>query len=264
MKPIACLLPLLFVLLFSNGLAARCAGSGIQFFPAAGAAIPASPVFVIELFAGRRELADSIGSAYAVTLRGQGMSIPCRVEEILRGTCNGTQVIVRPSKSLAPGASYTLHVALPAAQAHLESSAVYTVAAKDAGEAKLAGFTGEPEWKSSHYTMLGCGPAISVNYFAAKSGRPVWMYTTLTAPDGTAGTYLIPVEEDGNFTIGHGMCSGSFALQPGAAYTAVIYLMDAAGRKSAASKTFSFHAPATKHADNLPRPAADRAAPVRR
>ena len=99
---------------------------------------------------------------------------------------------------------------------------------------------GEPK----NLTYFGCGPAISIS-FKIKGEDKSELFVRASVKNEKSGTttdYILNIE-DGEVSIGHGMCSGAFNLEEGGYYEVSFCLIDQSGNKTSFTKPIRFTAP---------------------
>ncbi|SMB98345.1 hypothetical protein SAMN00120144_1060 [Hymenobacter roseosalivarius DSM 11622] len=94
---------------------------------------------------------------------------------------------------------------------------------------------------------MGCGPAVNVDFYGVVQDQSAYIVKASVrnlATGEIVSYYLRPVIKD-FISIGHGMCSGAFALEKGKNFSVVFTLMDASGNTANwTGKAISFTAPA--------------------
>jgi hypothetical protein len=247
----------LFLLIAANvisvSLWAKCASSGLYFFPS-GPYISSNPVIVIDGYATDQQTIRDLSGKHAAWLISGKEKIKLIVQETLEGQYGLTQAVLKPEHPLKKGMNYKLHIdGIPKkkAEAMLRryqddkwTTVSWTVSR---GEKKFA----KPEWASTpvksgeEYTMFGCGPAVYVNFDVSVRSEGQYLVKTIVADkaSGKETAYYLPVE-NGKIRIGHGMCSGAFNFAANSTYSVYFQVMNEKGDVSLISgRPMSFEAP---------------------
>lgn len=161
----------------------------------------------------------------------RGTAIPTKLLTTHDGYQNTRQFVVTPERALVPGRYTVTHTGR-----YLKETSTLTVVAADPKATP-------PRWSSQttrvlgqRQTELGCGPAKTVEVEAGAGATLAFVELT---SGGERETGYVPVR-DGKLGIGHGMCSGEFALVRGRRYRAQITLLAPAQGTSSGSRTVAF------------------------
>jgi hypothetical protein len=230
-----CLLTLCMVLTY-NTIWADCSGNGIQIWPSAETIVP-DQVFMFQGYFMDQSLAQQLDATYPIWLVSGAERIRLEVLEVCEGEFYLTQAILKPVQRLQSGKTYQLIVE------HLDDPKriqVWNAKHKKymAPAWTVAGVSAltKPRWTSApvevdrFFIGYGCGPSKGVVFKI-----PTDAVTALRVRVSVKGLsqeswthYYLEVEE-GNVTIGHGMCAGAFRLDRDERLEAKFALVDAAG-----------------------------------
>jgi hypothetical protein len=175
------------------------------------------------------------------------------VVEVLRGTYQVTQVLLRPATALKEGLSYELVIeGLSKAERPLQYFN-NTTGNWEKIVLTVKGHAGEtPQWKAfpsetkKTFVPMGCGPEKYVHYtIPAGTGNAVYVRALLKNRTSGKTAEQVVVLENGVFKIGHGMCSGNFDLDAASDYEISFALMDEEGKRSAFTKPVRLVPPAS-------------------
>jgi phosphate/sulfate permease len=249
-------LPQLFLatllLLYTATAYAKCAGSGLDVWPAPGTSIRQNPVFILNGYAASMTVINGLNIKYPVYLKSGNQKIKLQVKEILIGQYRIAQAILIPRENLEAGKVYEMCIdSLP----DNESIRMYNNTSntrlkiqwqvtngldKDAPQ-----WTQPPAYTNKTKNALGCGPAIAVNFSFGSNEAPAALMVLATVKDMVTGKktdyYIVPAE--GKITVGYGMCSGAFDFTDSRAYEVTFALMDASGNITPPCNPISFTAP---------------------
>jgi len=160
-------------------------------------------------------------------LRSETGDVPASIEHVYQGI-GRAQLVLRPRRSLAPGAKYELATGPDARWS--EERPLWTVS--DRWDRRPPRWTGSPRVSDHVNLELGCGPerTLTIQIPAEDDGYQLFVRVTIPI-EGKRRSFLFRVS-DGSITVGRWMCSGAFHLEPGARYAATLRLVDAAGNES--------------------------------
>jgi len=239
--------------LMSMSLWATCTRSGLYFFPS-GNMISSNPIIVIDGFASDQQTIRDLSGKHTAWLVAGKERIKLIVQETNEGQYGLTQALLRPERPLKKGVTYKLHIdgmkqkeaetRLRRYQDNKWTAVTWTVTKEEKTYAKPE-FTSIPVKTGEEYVMLGCGPAMYVNFSAGVKCEGEYLVKTVVADKATGKetTWYLPVE-DGKIKIGHGMCSGAFNFAPNSSYTVYFQVMNEKGDVSLISgRPVSFDAP---------------------
>lgn len=212
---------------------AMCMYSKIDVWPRTNE-ISLNSLLIVEGYGGSQTIVRELNKKYNIYLKSETSRIPLEVIKRYEGQFKLTQIVLRPTRDLIAGTTYTLHIdSLDKFEKDdfYGSNFKWTVSDKFDHEA--------PEWRrkpnnfgkeKAHY---GCGPASFVNFCVCyQDNSPVKIYSKLTnLRTGKTFEYLVsPVSN--TLRIGYGMCSGEFYFEDGEKYEVSFSLMDASGNKT--------------------------------
>lgn len=180
-----------------------------------------------------------------VLVRGEER-VPLKIEAIEDPYRIGTAVILSPVRWLRPDAEYTLAFDRLSAKAveELGASAGWPAAGHPVPRWHTARtpdwsppvWTAKPVVWPGSYRLAGCGPMVSVPVVTRVSDdRPgVHIRATVWPADGSAPETLHIGITNLGINLGHGMCSGAFALEPTRRYRVQLEAVDTAGNHTPA------------------------------
>lgn len=227
-------LPAVFVLglaalILSGSAHAKCASRDMSYWPAADQPLAPSGLLYVQGFGGDQAIVEGLKGA---SLEAGREKIPLVVVARHTGSMRITQVVFRAAKPLKVGATYTLRLDGKTKSwkptrwlAEGKGPVQWTVAA-----APEVAWTGAPRVAESSFHALGCGPSIHQDVTLPLTARAGLVEVTIAGGERTQ-TYALPVPAEGDLGLGHGMCSGPFAIGGDARFTARFALIDGAGAR---------------------------------
>ncbi|MFY9309117.1 MAG: hypothetical protein WAQ28_08745 [Bacteroidia bacterium] len=231
------LLQIFLLLIISTQTFAKCASSGLYFWPEKQD-IHENSIFVIDGFATSQKIITGFGTTYKVYLKSNNQKVNLIVQETLKGEFQMTQAVLKPETALSAGQEYELIIENLGDMANQVSKynsktgktekIKWTVVAGRDQTASV--WTNKPTFKSGSREEFGCGPAVSANFtYTATDNSEFLIKTTVKNKSTETETtyYLVPGEN--TIRVGHGMCSGAFKLEGSDTFEVEFSLMDASG-----------------------------------
>jgi hypothetical protein len=221
--------PALVLALAAGSLAAdahaKCAFATAWAEPAAGP-LPTNGRILFEAYGAARPDLDALSTLRPRLESGKDV-VPLAVVGKHEGDFAVRQAILAPQRPLRAGATYTFHVdPLPSGVAVAPQD--YAVAAR--ADTAPPVWSGAPRVVGRSFRPLGCGPEAHVEIAIPATDDLGPLRVEAEVRDGTrTTTYVVPVT-NGTIELGHGMCSGPFAMASGAAYQVTLRAVDAAGQ----------------------------------
>jgi hypothetical protein len=217
-------LAILSAVALSQPARAKCAFAAAWASPARGP-IPTNGRVLFEAFGAARPDVDVLSSLHPRLVAGADV-VPLSVVETHDGDFAVRQAVLAPTRPLRPGATYSFRVdALPSGVS--VSPVDYEVA--PGADAKPPVWSGRPRVISRSWSPLGCGPEVRVQLAVPVTDDMGPLYVEAQVSSGKqVTTYVVPVV-GGTVDLGHGMCSGPFAMLSGATYAVHFRALDAAG-----------------------------------
>lgn len=214
--------------------------------------LPQNPVIMLEAFGRSKRVMSDITGKYKVWLISGDHKVELEGREWLEGAMDLEMVLLYPKEKLFENQTYHLQIdSLPEDERMPQLYARNGLPTRNPAWKITAGTdTQQPEWKmmpttvEQHYTMYGCGPAVSTTIHPEfNDDNPCLAYVTLTnQKTKQSRSYYVAIYEN-TLSIGHGMCAGAFVYAEGATYDCEIQLMDASGNKSRVARKLSFKSP---------------------
>lgn len=233
------LLLLLALLLPSTQARAECVSRLIQIWPPAGS-LPPNAIFLIEGYGLDRPLVKKIQSCDLVLASGSERL--CLVPaDRYAGESGVEQAVLRPERSLTPGAEYRLLASDegPRADQWAQGRLTGSVLGSVTWIVDLPRDDTPPTWREQPRVIkaevveygcgLGIGAAVGVTI---DDNSPTLALTTVVGSDASGPRSFLLQPSKSEIYIGHDMCYGGFDLRPGQRYQATISLIDAAGNAS--------------------------------
>lgn len=245
MKYVAIIVALSF---FVAGASAMCLNRGIYVWPRTDT-INLNPIVSIEGYYEDQAFVRKLGKGLTVYLMSaDGDKMPLERVQLNEGGYKLTQVIFKTKGPLLPGKRYGLFVdGLPN---DMRDCPFYGKDKKSwvaSGPLDLTPpkFGSQPTETSKTYIQYGCGPAVYVNFDVAAVEQSDYLVKVEVVDENTADSRVYWVAaSDGLLRLGHGMCSGEFALQSGKKYFVRFGLVDASGNHSLETTSYiAFTAP---------------------
>lgn len=225
----------------------KCASWAYWAWPPSGT-VPTNTLILLDVYGSLvgSLTADDSGGA---ELRGGGEVIPLEPQLAFAGQMAIEQVLYKPVRPLTPGVEYRLFAEAvregALADSDVDCPAPYRWVGDDGADTSPPIAVGPPAVVGSRHIPFGCGPEIEVDVRLPVRDESALLAMVYLSParetDGASGTYLLPIV-DGVVSIGHGMCSGAFRLQPGGDYSVRFEILDVAG-----NLVLPWQAPVTIH-----------------
>lgn len=222
---------LLFILGDALNAEARCASSGLWAWPEQR--LPQTGLIIITAFA-RSQAELEPRRDRGARLVSKERTVRLNRVELLRGQYGLSQLVLRPDSPLRVGTRYALFLG-DTALGKYEVTAAEHVPPEWAAPPLLVG---------QQAAQLGCGPSNSTTVrteIVDASAVTVRVELFDLEAKTSARFYLHPAA--GRIELGHGMCSGAFAPEPGRRYQARFVAMDAGGLEVQAPSALEFVAP---------------------
>jgi hypothetical protein len=214
--------------LLLNGVEARarCAGEWVGVAPAYDVELPSQPNVLVTL-GGRFQKVELVNDLEFVA-GAQRVAV-----EVVSQFSGYSQVValLKPVKPLPP-ARWALTLKQTSKQQLGRALGSWQVGKMV--DAVAPSFVGTPSAGETSYAELGCGPASSLEVGVAMNEPNAFVEATVTVDGKTESAVFSPKE--GVFDLGHGMCSGAFALNPGVTATVVFTPVDVSGNRGASSR----------------------------
>lgn len=147
-------------------------------------------------------------------------------------------LLVKPVSPLPPG-TWELVLELPKKTPVTRRFGPWKVTKESDSTAPF--FTSTPALESTNWQKFACGPGSTIDLDGVTANETVFVEAAVTVDGKTRTAVLYP--KDDYLALGHGMCSGAFALKPGTRATVVVTPIDLAGNRGAASAPIAFTAP---------------------
>ena len=210
---------------------ARCASRYVTVWPEGGS-VPTNSMFLIEAFGLDQEWLAKLEPC-ELRLVASDDAVCLKVVDSYRGEANIRQVLLKPKRYLQPGLTYRLEFSGSWDESKLTHS-VPPMEKRTWTVTSTADYLA-PQWrqapvvKKAERAIFGCGPAHRawVQVSAIEEHPTLAKVSLREQGESEVRQYLLPV--DGPIQVGHGMCSGAFALKPKGRYSIQIELMDVAG-----------------------------------
>lgn len=236
MRFIAIFLPVFFLALSAQ---AKCSSRGLYTYPSEGE-LSANSLLLLEGYAQSREVLRGLNEKFPVyLLSDKGEKVRLIVKEYNESLFYLSQALLQPEKELNMGETYTFCIdSLPPNEAlgRYNSSTGkneklrYTVS--KAADLEKPVLRSEPVFWKEEYEMFGCGP-MSYVYFRMDVEDRSLLLVKATVQDMQSGKSSVYYVLSGGreLSLGHGMCSGSFAFEPGKEYEVQFAYMDVSGNR---------------------------------
>lgn len=228
------LLLLISLSLISVSLFADCGLNGIWVFPK-GKEISKNSIFMIEGYAASQELIKSIGEKSIAYLQSENHTVKLAVENINRGGFRLTQAILKPQEALRVGEEYKLKIdklnnTISKVGSYQGQKMKWIV--KDRVDKNKPIWLSEmrPKLINKSYIAYGCGPAVFAHFQVKVNDNSETLIKTEVMDLKTKkSTVYYLTSREGKVDVGHGMCSGAFALAENGEYKVRFDLLDASG-----------------------------------
>ncbi|MFK8007003.1 MAG: hypothetical protein AB8H03_11550 [Saprospiraceae bacterium] len=228
------LLILVFVSFYGLSLFGNCGMSGIWVFPK-GDEISKNSMFMIEGYAFSQKVINNLDGKYPAYLQAENHIIKLKVETIHEGEYGLTQAILKPEETLRIGEEYWLRIdSLGEGMSKVGSYKNQKIKWLVKNEIDFK----KPLWKSEmrpkllnmSYIEYGCGPEVFAHFqVKINDASETLIKTEVMNLKNKKKTIYYLNSRDGKIAVGHGMCSGAFALRKSGKYKVRFDLMDASG-----------------------------------
>lgn len=253
---------LLMTLIFTSNFAfADCASSGIYVFPTENE-IHENSMFTLEGYYFSQEVIRDLDSNYTAYLVSKNDKIPLKILDRYVGMMDLYKVRLKPAEYLEMNTEYSLKIYdddnklvdvltnryNPKTKKNEDIK--WTVTKK--ADKKVPVWGPSIKHKENSMTFFGCGPA-NYSIFEAEiiDASDVLVYTEIrNTKTEEINSYLIPFEEGGFISMGHGMCAGAFKFKSGVKYEARFKPVDACGNFGAGTLWYSFDNPVDIYSSN--------------
>lgn len=205
---------------------ADCASGAVSVWPTPGEPLDPTGVIVVEGYGHDQEWVLDI-ARLSPRLESGREQVPLRVVERHQGAFEVAQVVLAPVRPLGTGARYRLALTgRPVPE--IWTSRSFEVPAWHVGHPdRAAPLVRSPaRLRDTSFVRFGCGPGIHAHVAVDIDDHAHTLVRVRVTPKAGGETveYVIPAG-DGAVSVGHGMCSGPFRLEPGRGY--VIRLVEA-------------------------------------
>ena len=227
---------------------ADCSSWGISVWPK-GTEINKNSIFIIQGFGTSQDVIIKLNSKYKIYLKSNTSIINLKVVKIYEGQYRLTQAILKPSKELIEGLTYSLHID----NYEKFENENYKWIVNNKRDVDLPTWSTKPKYQSKQKINFGCGPAKFVEFCTCINDEsPVVVFTKITElKTGTTAEYFVQPDST-SLRLGHGMCSGAFEFEEGKNYSVSFSLMDSAGnRNDTLTKEITFSSPTDNDQENL-------------
>lgn len=225
---------LFFVFFYSISLFADCTFSGIWVFPK-GDEISKNSIIMIEGYAASQQVINNLDGKYPAYLQSENHIVRLKVETILEGGFRLTQAILKPQEPLRVGEEYWLKIdslneSISKVGLRRTQKVKWVVKNKIDTKKPFWSSNMRPKLISKTYQEYGCGPEIFANFqVKINDASETLVKTEVLDLKNNEKTIYYLSSEDGKIAIGHGMCSGAFALSKNGNYKVRFDLLDASG-----------------------------------
>lgn len=217
---------------------AKCRGPWVSIAPAFDVRLPTNAQIVVTLGGESAKLDEQLSA----TLVGGDDRVPAKTVATFDGM-GQREFVLQASRLLRSGRRYELVLdsASKDLAETLKSAAKgsWDIAAAEAHQRPTLG--GVARIEVAPWKVFGCGPAIDVRLSGLVADTYVQFEVTLRAAGWTMTYRVTPTE--GAVQIGHGMCGGSFTLDPDTTYEGQVVAVDLAGNRSSLAVAFTFGTP---------------------
>jgi len=229
------LLLLVMASFFSFSLFGKCGNSGIWVFPN-GDEIAKNSIIMIEGYARSQETIKSFKKRNKAYLKSEDHIVKLKVENIFIGEYGLTQAILRPEEELIVGKKYTLKIDSIGLINPMHKIGAYgkpvSWKVQDVFDNEKPFWSSgmRPKLTSKTYEEYGCGPAVYAHFqVKINDASETLVKTEVMDLKTNKSTIYYLSSQEGKINIGHGMCSGAFALRKNGKYKVRFDLMDASG-----------------------------------
>lgn len=229
------LLILVFITFYGFSLFAKCGMSGIWVFPN-GNEIAKNSMFVIEGYAMSQKTIKRLEYGNQAFLESENHIVKLNLKDIYVGGFGLTQAILKLEEDLIVGNEYTLKIDSLSRYDNLYKRDAY--GKPISWKVKNETDTKKPFWKSeirpkllnTSYIKFGCGPEVFAHFqVKINDASETLVKTEVMNLKTKESTIYYLNSRDGKISVGHGMCSGAFALNKNGKYQVRFDLMDASG-----------------------------------
>jgi hypothetical protein len=237
--------------LFNSLVASADCSSGGIYVARGSEKLYKNSILILEFYAMSQEVVPGIGNRYLVWLQSGNAKVAMQPIEVLKGEMDITQVVFRPTCDLVEGEVYKLVIDslsewhIP----HRYNSTTgnrepysFTILKNTAIDLPLL-FTKAPVETKKELILMGCGPLRSVHFsIVADTSIRLVRASVKNNYTGKTTIYILPIE-NGEVSVGHGMCSGPFLFDKGEKLTVSFALLDYTGNAGKYSAPISFTKP---------------------
>lgn len=213
---------------------AKCAGEWVSVAPANDVELPPQPHVLVTL-GGRFQKVELVNDLEFVA-GAQRVAV-----EVVSQFAGYSQVValLKPVKPLPP-ARWALTLKKTSKEQLGRALGSWKVG--KTFDAVAPSFVGTPSAGMTSWAEFGCGPSSSLEVKDVALSEPNTFVEAMVTVEGKTETAVF-WPKDGGFDLGHGMCSGVFALKPGVRATVVLTPLDVSGNRGASSAPVTFEAP---------------------
>ena len=226
---------LFFVFFYSFSLFGKCGNSGIYVFPS-GDEITKNSIFMIEGFARSQKTIKSLKQGNQAYLKSECHIVKLRVENIHIGSYGLTQSILKPEEDLIVGEEYFFKIDSTGLINPMYKIGAYgrpiSWKVKDEIDNEKPFWSSEmrPKFLNTSHIEYGCGPETFAHFqVKINDASETLIKTEVMDLKKNEKTIYYLTSKDGKIAVGHGMCSGAFALRKNGKYKVRFDLMDASG-----------------------------------
>ena len=229
-----CVVLVVGLLLIGLEARAKCAGEWVGVAPANDVELPSQPQVLVTL-GGRFQKVELVNDLEFVA-GAQRVAV-----EVVSQFSGYSQVValLKPVKALPP-ARWALTLKKTSKQQLGRALGSWQVGKTVDSVAPM--FTGTPSAGETSWAEFGCGPASTLEVKGVAMSEPNAFVEAKVTVDGKTETAVFSPKE-AVLDLGHGMCSGAFALNPGVTATVVFTPVDVSGNRGASSAPVTFKAP---------------------
>lgn len=229
------LLILVFVFFYGFSLFAKCGPGGIWVFPK-GDEISKNSILMIEGNERTQKTIKQLKAGNQAYLKGGDHIVKLEVVNIYIGEYGLTQAILKPKEELMLGKEYTLTIDSVGRFDQIHKMGTYgkliSWKVKDSIDNEKPLWRSEmlPKFLNTSSTRYGCGPAIFAHFqVKINDASETLIKTEVMDLKTNESTIYYLTSKDGKIAVGHGMCSGAFALSKNGKYKVRFDLLDASG-----------------------------------
>ena len=255
------ILVLISATLISTIATAKCFNNGINFL-SRNRVLNRNGQLILLFYGTSENLIKDLNKKYPIYLHSTTSNDTLSVIEVLKGGFRTTEVILKPNKLLKENENYEFKIdSLPEYErmsfnyinkSGKDTSVIFTTTNNIDKELPVLKET--PVETKKSMIMWGCGPAISVSFKMSGEDKSEFFVRASVKNEktGEITDYILTID-DGQVSIGHGMCSGAFDLYEGGNYEVSFCLIDQSGNKTSFTKPIHFTAPTDTDTEENPR-----------